>query len=383
MTSKSWTTNAILPVKPFMTKFVYKPLAKRTPRRARLSRTMARWWRGCLPEARKAVLISPDSYDLKPLGLLRVTGLKPFLRRSLTRARAASAHGKRGYSQAAPAVAARQRSASPKRKAFSPPAKRITLRSRTKALPRRDSVLLTLTTAPGVQADFIHPVIPKSTRQKTSSPIAKKNAQAASAADRAASPSITPEERANLEMRAQAAAGKRSQRVAAVSPAPIAGSPLIPPAAIYATSSPPEASAGAGTERKKGAKILPLTGSVALAAAASTLPTTDAAEAVTCSVDDMNNQHCTMLYTEDYVFPWFAFACFIIVFAATVSYSTYHMLRWWQRRRAEPVTSLPPDEDAEVEELPVPPARPWQPDESGEMFSLSGPATGRRKWSAT
>ena len=126
----------------------------------------------------------------------------------LESARVASAHGKRCLYKAASAAATRQRTASPKSKSSSPSPKRIILRSRGRTPERGSSTQLALTSAPGVKADVIHPVVPKRTRQSTRSPIARKSAQAVSVADRVASPSITLEERANMEMRAQASVGK-------------------------------------------------------------------------------------------------------------------------------------------------------------------------------
>ena len=162
---------------------------------------------------------------MEAAGVLEEFGPKILSTTQLERARVASAHGKRGLSKAASAAETRHRTVSPKGKFSSPPAKRLALRSWTKTPERGESAVLTLTSAPGVKADVIHPVFPKRTRQSTRSPIARKNAQAASAAVRTASPSITPEERANIEMRAKASAGKRALRVAAISPVPIAGAP--------------------------------------------------------------------------------------------------------------------------------------------------------------
>ena len=53
-------------------------------------------------------------------------------------------------------------------------------------------------------------------------------------------------------------------------------------------------------------------------ALASQLPKSDAAEAYACSVDNFNNQRCTMIYTEDFEFPWVMFTGWLIFFAAVV-----------------------------------------------------------------
>ena len=125
----------------------------------------------------------------------------------LERARAASAHGKRGLSKAASVADIRYRTKSPpKKRSSTPPAKRITLKSR----PRSpDRPVLTLVGKPGMTAPFPPLATAKRARQTTRSLVGKKAQQAASVVARAPSPSITPDERANLEMRAKASAGKR------------------------------------------------------------------------------------------------------------------------------------------------------------------------------
>ena len=55
-----------------------------------------------------------------------------------------------------------------------------------------------------------------------------------------------------------------------------------------------------------------------------------------------------------------------ILLVAVVSCTTYRIVRWWQQRRAKPVATLLVDEEEETEVSPVPPARLWQPDTSGE-----------------
>ena len=74
----------------------------------------------------------------------------------------------------------------------------------------------------------------------------------------------------------------------------------------------------------------------------------------------MNNQHCTVLSTEDLEFPWALFVIGLILFATVVSFMTYHVVRYWQRRRAMPV-DLPSGGDVdEVEILPERIDRVWQ-----------------------
>ena len=282
----------------------------------------------------------------------------------LERARAASAHGKRSFSKAASAADTRYRTKSPQRRQSpSPPAKRTTLRSRQRSPDTRSRPLLTLTSALGVPAAVLHPAAAKRTRPSTRSPVGERSQQTAPAVARAPSPSMTPEERANLEMRAKASAGKRAVRAAAVSPAPIAGGPALSPPAKSPMSTP---RAGSSGSQKKRGGTPPIQGTVVAAAVAATLPAADAAEAFTCSVDDLHNQHCTMIATADFEFPWMAFKICIVFFAAVVSCTTFLVVRWWQRRRAMPVEDTH-DEDVDVAPLqPVRPARIWEPESSGE-----------------
>ena len=191
----------------------------------------------------------------------------------LERARAASAHGKRGLSKAASAADTRYRTKSPPRKRSStPPAKRITLRSR----PRSPGgPVLTLVSGLGVTALAPPRATAQRTRPSTTSPIGKKGHQTASVVARAPSPSITPEERANLEMRAKASAGKRAVMSVAVAPVPIAAIPALSPVAKSSLSTPRAGSTGS---QKKGGGTPPLRGTVAAAAVvAATLPAADAA----------------------------------------------------------------------------------------------------------
>ena len=117
------------------------------------------------------------------------------------RVRVAFAHGKRGLSKAASAAETRQRTASPKGKVSSPPAKRLALRSRPRTPEERAGTVLILVSAPGVPADVIQPVVPKRIRPSTRSPVGKRSNQAALVVVRAASPSMTPDEQDSLDMR--------------------------------------------------------------------------------------------------------------------------------------------------------------------------------------
>ena len=287
----------------------------------------------------------------------------------LERARAASAHGKRGLSKAASVADIRYRTKSPpKKRSSTPPAKRITLKSR----PRSpDRPVLTLVGKPGMTAPFPPLATAKRARQTTRSLVGKKAQQAASVVARAPSPSITPDERANLEMRAKASAGKRAVMAAAVAPVPIAAIPALSPVAKSSLSTTPRA--GSTGSQKKGGGTPPLRGTVAAAAAAvAALPKADAAEAFTCSVDDAYNQHCTMLHTADFEFPWMAFTICIVFFTAVVYGITFLLVRWWQRRRVMPVEELH-EEDVDTEPLrPERLARLWEPDSSaadGALFN--------------
>ena len=281
----------------------------------------------------------------------------------LERARAASAHGKRGLSKAASAADIRYRTkSSPRKRSSTPPAKRITLKSR----PRSpDRPVLTLVGKPGMTAPYPPLATAKRARQTTRSPVGKKAQQAASAVARAPSPSITPEERAILEMRAKASVGKRVVMAAAVAPAPIAALPALSLVAKSSLSTTPRV--GSTGSQKKGGGTPPLRGTAAaVAAAVAALPKADAAEAFTCSVDDAYNQHCTMLHTVDYEFPWMAFTIFIIFFTVVVSGTTYIIVHWWQSRRVMPVEGLH-EEDVATEPLrPDRLARLWEPDLSGD-----------------
>ena len=56
----------------------------------------------------------------------------------------------------------------------------------------------------------------------------------------------------------------------------------------------------------------------------------------------------------------------LVLFATVVSFVTYHVIRYWQRRRAMPVgLPLGNDED-EIDVLPERPDRVWQSDPSDE-----------------
>ena len=281
----------------------------------------------------------------------------------LERARAASAYGQRGLSKAASAADLRYRTKSPPRERSStPPAKRITLKSRPRS-PGRP--VLTLVGSLGVTAPFPHLATAKRARPNTRSPIGKKGQQAASVVARAPLPSITPEERANLEMRAKASAGKRAVMCVAVAPVPIAAIPALSPVAKSSLSTP---RAGSPGSQKKGGGTPPLHGTVVVvaAAAAATLPAADAAEAFTCSVDDAYNQHCTMIHTAGFEFPWLAFTTFVVLFAAVVTCTIFLLVRWWQRRRVMPVEDSH-EADVDTAHLRLDrPARLWEPDSSGE-----------------
>ena len=101
--------------------------------------------------------------------------------------------------------------------------------------------------------------------------------------------------------------------------------------------------------REKGGGTHPLRGTVAaVVAALAAVPMADAVEAYTCSVGDAYNQHCTLLRTADFDFPWTMFTIFIFFFAVVVSGTTCLLMRWWQRRRVIPVESLQEEEDAIV-----------------------------------
>ena len=168
----------------------------------------------------------------------------------LERARAASTHGKRGFSKAASVADTRYRTKSPPRKrSTTPPAKRITLKSRPRS-PGRP--VMTLVGKQGMTDPCPPPATAKRARETTRSLVGKKAQQAASVVGRATSPSITSEERAKLEMRAKASAGKRAERASASTPVPIAAVPTLPTAKAYLSSTPRAGSAGStGSQGKR------------------------------------------------------------------------------------------------------------------------------------
>ena len=128
--------------------------------------------------------------------------------------------------------------------------------------------VLTLVGKQGVTDPFPPPATAKRAREATRSPVGKKAPQTAPVVARAPSPSLTPEERANLEMRAQASAGKRADRASAITPTPIVAVPALPIAKAYLASTPRAGSAGSTGSQRQGGGTLPMRGTVAAAVAA-------------------------------------------------------------------------------------------------------------------
>ena len=71
-------------------------------------------------------------------------------------------------------------------------------------------------------------------------------------------------------------------------------------------------------------------GAVALEIA-SQLPTAESSQVYTCSADDNNNQHCTMLSTDDQL-SWYGFAAAVVFLATILSIAFYYLMgimhRW-------------------------------------------------------
>ena len=72
-----------------------------------------------------------------------------------------------------------------------------------------------------------------------------------------------------------------------------------------------------------------------------------------------------MLYAEVFELPWVLFIGCLIMFAAVLSFTTSHVIRWWQRRRVT-LVDLPPVDDTEADVTQERVGRVWQSDPSDE-----------------
>ena len=273
--------------------------------------------------------------------LIETHGPKVLSAPELERVRAASAHGKRGTSRAAPAVGARLRAASPKGKASLPVAK-ARLRSRPKT-PERPRPLLTMVGRASFPSNITPLASPKRARHSRRSPIARRGRQAASAAGAAAGIPDPTQAPALAQNMAQMRGARRESRAAAVaySAAASSAAAAVPiPSLTPPRSTTPRAGESPGWGRRVRRKASPTpVGSVAIvvaAAAAESLPASEASQVYTCSSDEYNNQHCAMLSTDnDISWSW--------ILLGTISDSMLtlafkhlidRLIRIWQDRRA-------------------------------------------------
>ena len=217
----------------------------------------------------------------------------------LERFRAVSSYGRRGASQAAPAARARQTTANPNGKASSPSKNhKARLRPRPRT-PERPPPTLTLTTralSPGIAS-------PKRARRTTRSPSPRRGRQAASAAGAVGDiPDPTPAPKLDQNL-ARIRENKRDMRLSAVASSAAASSVAAPIPASTPPLPPPSHTPRSSESSERGKRVEkkalpPAVGSVALALA-SQPPQGDASKVYTRNADEHNNQHCTILSTDN------------------------------------------------------------------------------------
>ena len=132
---------------------------------------------------------------------------------------------------------------------------------------------------------------------------------------------------------------RKAQAVAAAVPD---SPPPVPPPPYR-----PESLERIGSERRvRKNTIPPLVRSIALEAF-SRMPTAESSQVYTCTANDQNNQHCTMLYWDE-EFPWCICVMSVILLAMIISLLFVYapgLMHCWTARRATPVVA---DEDESI-----------------------------------
>ena len=129
-----------------------------------------------------------------------------------------------------------------------------------------------------------------------------------------------------------------------VAAVPIAAPPPLPPLGH----TPRSGESTSSGRRVRKTLFPPAVGSVALELA-SRVPQADASHVYACSIDEYNNQHCALLYT-DIDMSWSSFIilglCAVVIIALILKYCVDKNLRHWFDGRAMLVVSDADDGDA-------------------------------------
>ena len=152
--------------------------------------------------------------------------------------------------------------------------------------PSRHKVMLkSVVRDSGLESSVLAPV-PKRARPTTRSPALGKRRQAAPTAN-------TGDEEHAARIREGRRVAIIEESLQAVAVVVLVSPPPLPPPGYR-----PDSVVSTASARRKRNMISPLVGSVARGAL-SNLPTAESSQVYTCSADDHNNQHCTMLFTDE------------------------------------------------------------------------------------